>query len=252
MKFASLGSGSGGNSTIIKTESTCIMVDCGFSLKQTISRLNHLGLSGNELDAILVTHEHHDHWMGVMALATKYSLPVFLTVGSKRAISYKTTELFRLIENHHQFSIGDLTITPVPIPHDAADPVQYIFTNKTLCLGILTDLGHFTKYIVEQYKICDGLLLEANYDKEMLRSGPYPSHLKKRIDSKWGHLENSQVAEFLNAIDQTRLQQLIFGHISDKNNSIDRIVESIENTCIDLNAIHFAHQDKTSGWLELN
>ena len=252
MKFASLGSGSNGNSTLVKTESTCIMVDCGFSLKKSLNKLNCLGISGDQLDAILLTHEHSDHWAGVMPLATRYDIPVFLTVGSRRAIECQSSGLFRIIENYDKFSIGDLCITPVPIPHDAEEPVQYVFTNNTVCFGILTDLGHFTKYIVDQYKLCDGLLLEANYDKDMLRSGPYPSSLKRRIDSKWGHLANDQAFEFLKTIDHQRIQYLLFGHISEKNNSIEKITESMDKTWFDKSVIHFANQSSVSGWLQLN
>ena len=252
MKFASLGSGSNGNSTLVKTESTCIMVDCGFSLKQSVDRLNCLGISGDQLDAILLTHEHSDHWTGVMPLATKYGIPVYLTVGTRRAIDCQSSGLFRIIENYDKFHIGDLSITPVPIPHDAEEPVQYVFSNNTVCLGILTDLGHLTKHIFDQYKLCDGLLLEANYDRDMLRSGPYPSSLKRRIDSKWGHLENDQAFGFLKTIDHQRIQHLLFGHISEKNNSIEKITESIDKTWCDKNVIHFANQSTVSGWLQLN
>ena len=129
MRFASLGSGSKGNATLIEWRDTCVMVDCGFSIKETTLRMAKLAKQPQDLSAILVTHEHSDHWKGVMPLANKFGIKVYLTAGclKSRDLKNPTTD-FRIIDSHTEFQVGDLTVTPVPVPHDAREPVQYLFT----------------------------------------------------------------------------------------------------------------------------
>ena len=196
MKFASLGSGSKGNATIIDTENGCLMIDCGFSIKETTRRLERVGKSPQDISAILVTHEHSDHWKGVLPFSSKFSIDVYATAGCYRAVNVSpaTSELLKVICSHSEFMINNVHVLPIPVPHDANEPVQYIFSYDQYRLGILTDVGNITPYIVEQYNNCSGLLVEANHDIELLEAGAYPKFLKDRVAGQWGHLNNHHLS----------------------------------------------------------
>tara|TARA_B110000046_G_C13022439_1_gene411933 strand:+ start:4437 stop:5198 length:762 start_codon:yes stop_codon:yes gene_type:complete len=252
MRFASLGSGSKGNATLIEWRDTCVMVDCGFSIKETTARLAKLGKQPQDLAAILVTHEHSDHWKGVMPLANKFGIKVYLTAGclKSRDLQNPVTD-FHIIDSHTAFQVGDLQVTPVPVPHDAREPVQYLFNSADHKLGILTDIGSLTAHVNAQYDCCDGLLIEANHDLDMLATGPYPAFLKERVSGQWGHLNNQQTANLLMAVDQSRLQHLVVGHISDKNNSLDKVRPVIEQAYTGQGNLHFACQKDGFDWLYL-
>ena len=215
MRFASLGSGSKGNCTIVECNTTNILIDCGFSLKSTTTRLEQLNKSPADLTAILVSHEHSDHWKGVEDLAFKFNVPVYLSAGTYKAKSIESNRTgFHIINNHNDFVIGDFTITPVPVPHDAREPIQYVFKSASAQFGIITDLGHYTTHIVECYSNCNGILIECNYDEDMLNNGPYPKFLKQRVSGLFGHLSNSQAADLLSRLDCSDLQLSLI-HISE-------------------------------------
>ena len=252
MRFASLGSGSKGNATLIEWRNTCVMVDCGFSIKETTLRMAKLGKTPQDLSAILVTHEHSDHWKGVMPLANKFGIKVYLTAGCLKSRDLKdpTTD-FHIIDSHTEFQVGDLTVTPVPVPHDAREPVQYLFKSPKHKLGILTDIGSLTPHVEAQYDSCHGLLLEANHDLDMLAMGPYPGFLKDRVSGQWGHLNNHQTARLLANVDQSLIQQLVIGHISDKNNSLDKVRDAVEDVYTGQGNLHYACQQEGFDWLEL-
>ena len=252
MRFASLGSGSKGNATLIEWRDTCVMVDCGFSIKETTLRMAKLGKQPQDLSAILVTHEHSDHWKGVMPLANKFDIKVYLTAGclKSRDLKNPTTD-FHIIDSHTEFQVGDLTVTPVPVPHDAREPVQYLFNSLNHKLGVLTDIGSLTPHVEAQYDNCHGLLLEANHDLDMLAMGPYPAFLKDRVSGQWGHLNNQQTARLLANVDQSLIQQLVIGHISDKNNSLDKVRDAVEKVYTGQGNLHYACQQEGFDWLEL-
>ena len=252
MRFASLGSGSKGNATLIEWRDTCVMVDCGFSIKETTLRMAKLGKQPQDLNAILVTHEHSDHWKGVMPLANKFGIKVYLTAGclKSRDLKNPTTD-FHIIDSHTEFRVGDLTVTPVPVPHDAREPVQYLFNSLNHKLGVLTDIGSLTPHVEAQYDNCHGLLLEANHDLDMLAMGPYPAFLKDRVSGQWGHLNNQQTARLLANVDQSLIQQLVIGHISDKNNSLDKVRDAVEKVYTGQGNLHYACQQEGFDWLEL-
>ena len=252
MRFASLGSGSKGNATLIEWRDTCVMVDCGFSIKETTLRMAKLGKQPQDLNAILVTHEHSDHWKGVMPLANKFGIKVYLTAGclKSRDLKNPTTD-FHIIDSHTEFQVGDLTVTPVPVPHDAREPVQYLFNSLNHKLGVLTDIGSLTPHVEAQYDNCHGLLLEANHDLDMLAMGPYPAFLKDRVSGQWGHLNNQQTARLLANVDQSLIQQLVIGHISDKNNSLDKVRDAVEKVYTGHGNLHYACQQEGFDWLEL-
>ena len=252
MRFASLGSGSKGNSTVVESDTACVMVDCGFGLRNACTRLERIGKSPADLTAIIVTHEHSDHWKGIGALSAKYNIPVYLSAGSLKAKQIQSGEaLFNCIDSHRDFYVGDICIKPVPVPHDAREPIQYILSNGKVQLGILTDLGHFTPHVVSSYSKCDALLLECNYDDDMLLDGPYPRFLKERVSGMFGHLSNRQAADLLLALDLSRLKTLVIGHISAKNNDVSLIKAAIEPLCGEDIVLSFADQESGSPWMEI-
>lgn len=254
MKFASLGSGSKGNATIIDTEHGCLMIDCGFSIKETARRLERAGKSPQDISAILVTHEHSDHWKGVLPFASKFSIDVYATAGCYRAVnvSPSTSKLLKVICSHSEFMINNVHVLPIPVPHDANEPVQYIFSYDQYRLGILTDVGNITPYIVEQYNNCSGLLVEANHDIELLQAGAYPKFLKDRVAGQWGHLNNHQTASLLSAIDQQSIQKLVIGHISESNNNSARVKQAIEDVFPRSEKIIYANQNEGFDWVYLS
>ena len=254
MKFASLGSGSKGNATIIDTQHGCLMIDCGFSIKETARRLERVGKSPQDISAILVTHEHSDHWKGVLPFASKFSIDVYATAGCYRAVnvSPSTSKLLKVICSHSEFMINNVHVLPIPVPHDANEPVQYIFSYDQYRLGILTDVGNITPYIVEQYNNCSGLLVEANHDIELLQAGSYPKFLKDRVAGQWGHLNNHQTASLLSAIDQQSIQKLVIGHISESNNNSARVKQAIEDVFPRSEKIIYANQNEGFDWVYLS
>ena len=219
LRFASLGSGSRGNATVIEKNNTRILIDCGFGVKDTRIRLERLGLTLEQLDAILVTHEHGDHIGGVGRVARASGVPVFCSHGTYLTERLGKVPDLRLISSHKKFAVGDLEIEPVPVPHDAKEPVQYVVGDGDVRLGVLTDLGSITPHIRQCYARCEGLLLETNHDPMMLQHGPYPPKLKRRVGGPFGHLSNDQAQALLQELQHDKLQHVVAAHISDKNNT---------------------------------
>lgn len=221
MRFACLGSGSEGNGLVVEVDACRVLLDCGFSTKEAVLRLARLGLTPDDLDGILVTHEHSDHIGGVTRLANKFKLPVWLTHGSHTYLS-NLDQLpldARVIDSHAAFNVGDLCIEPFPVPHDAREPIQFVFTDGNHRLGVLTDTGSITPHIEQMLTGCDALVLECNHDANMLANGPYPTSLKQRVGGRFGHLDNHAAADLLRTIDTQKLTHLIAAHLSHKNNS---------------------------------
>ena len=219
-RFASLGSGSEGNGLVVEAGATRVLLDCGFSLTETRGRLTGLGLAPEDLDAIVVTHEHSDHIGGVARLAVKYELPVWCTHGTYIGWRTQTDMLpwVELISPSKAFTVGELEIRPFAVPHDAREPVQFVFMAGKHSLGVLTDAGHITPHVADSLSGVNALVLECNHDAEMLANGPYPSSLKKRVGGQYGHLENHQAAALLNLMDVSGLRHVIAAHLSQKNN----------------------------------
>ena len=221
MRFASLGSGSEGNGLLVESGATRILVDCGFRLSETVKRLGRLGLTPSDLAAVLVTHEHDDHVGGVARFARRYGLPVYLTYGTLMALGMRGSMMPRvsLIDSHSPFAIGDLEIHPYPVPHDAREPSQFVFSDGDRRLGLLTDTGDSTPHIERMLSGIDALVLECNHDLELLMNGPYPPTLKRRIAGRYGHLDNATAARLLAGIDCSRFQHFIAAHLSAQNNT---------------------------------
>ena len=248
-----MGSGSRGNSTLIEDEDTCILVDLGFTLKETLRRLHRLGRNPEDICAILVTHEHADHIHGVAAFARKYGTPVYLTPGTYNRARMGVMPSVHKVNCHRAFRIRNIGVEPVPVPHDAKEPCQYILSSRRRKVGVLTDLGHITPWVEQQYERCDALLLECNHDYRMLMDGPYPWPLKQRVGGLHGHLSNEQSAELLHKVEMSRLQHLIICHISEQNNLPALAMDAVqEPTARWSGELHVASQDDGFRWIELN
>jgi len=218
MRFASLGSGSKGNATLVEAGATRVLIDCGFSCAEAEKRLARLSLAPGDLDAILVTHEHSDHIAGVARLSRRHQLPVWMTAGTEAAHKGGELASYQCINSHRAFRIGDLEIQPFPVPHDAREPCQFVFSDGRRRLGLLTDVGSITPHMISALDNLDALILECNHDPDMLADGPYPPSLKQRVGGPFGHLSNQQAADIVKNISRTRLQHLVAAHISEKNN----------------------------------
>ncbi len=256
IRFASLGSGSKGNATLIesgvKDTDTRIMLDCGFSTKEVESRLAKLERKAESLTAIVITHEHSDHIIGVGRLARKYNIPVWLTHGTWDNCRDSDFPETHFINSHEDFAINDLFLHPFPVPHDAREPCQFVFSDGVSKLGIATDLGSITPHVIQQLDNVDGLLLECNYDSHMLHNGVYPQKLKERVSGSKGHLDNKQSVQLLQNLKVGKLKHIIGMHVSEKNNTTDYAIEAL---CDGLNceagAVSLASQSVGFAWREL-
>ena len=256
MRFASLGSGSAGNALVAEAGTTRLMVDCGFSIRETEQRLARLGLSPSDLDGILVTHEHDDHAGGVFRFAAKHQITVWITHGTLRGAQRYIPEHFdaplMVIDSHTSFSVGRLEVHPFPVPHDAGEPVQYVLYNGMHKLGVLTDTGCSTPHIEQMLSGCHALVLECNHDLDMLMNGPYAWSLKQRVKSRHGHLDNATSAELLSRLDNRHLQHLIAAHLSEKNNTPALAVGALAQAInCDKEWIGVATQAEGFGWREI-
>ncbi|MCB1759132.1 MAG: MBL fold metallo-hydrolase [Gammaproteobacteria bacterium] len=252
MRFASLGSGSRGNACLVEAGTTRLLLDCGFSARELERRLGQLEIDAASLEGILVTHEHQDHVRGVGALARRYRLPVWLTHGTQRCRSLGELPEARLIHAQQPaFRIGALSVTAYPVPHDAREPVQFVFSHASSRLGVLTDVGVITPHIVATLSACSALFLECNHDPEMLANGPYPPALQRRVGGSLGHLSNQQAAGLLRQIDHPGLQRLVIGHISEKNNTPGHVTEALERAVPRIEQrLALTSQESVSHWYE--
>jgi phosphoribosyl 1,2-cyclic phosphodiesterase len=252
VRFASLGSGSRGNATLIQYAETTVMVDCGFSISETELRLARLDVDPASIAAILVTHEHTDHASGVMRFALKHRIAVRCTAGTRQACLERGFETAEPFDNHGKFEIGDIQVTPVAVPHDAREPTQFLFDGGAHRFGLLTDVGSVTPHMRRMFSGCAALLLECNHDRDMLEDGPYPPSLKHRVGGPLGHLSNAQAADLLRSLDKQWLQHLVAAHLSDKNNTpaLARGALAEAMDC-DEDWIGVADQETGLDWLEM-
>jgi phosphoribosyl 1,2-cyclic phosphodiesterase len=222
-----LASGSRGNTTIVSSSRTKILVDAGISCRETVKRMRAAGDDPRALSAIVITHEHADHVGGLAVLARKFQVPVFMTGATHQAWSRahrdgtgERPQLARLeiFSAGRRFQVGDIEIAPFTIPHDAADPVGLTFRVDGIKVGIATDLGYTPPNVCHQLRGCDVLLIESNHDLEMLRVGPYPWSVKQRVGSSTGHLSNEKLAKFLCTEYDGNASYLVLAHLSELNN----------------------------------
>jgi phosphoribosyl 1,2-cyclic phosphodiesterase len=222
MRVTFLGSGSGGNCTLVGFGDTTVLVDCGFSAREVATRLRTLGEDPDRVQAIFVTHEHSDHSRGLRVFAKRTGVPLMASDGTAKSInadSYGPIDHER-VQAGESVRIGELVVTPFRVSHDAREPLGYVFqgTDGTR-LGYASDIGVMSGEAAEALGGCDHLALEANHDLEMLASGPYPLFLKRRISSDLGHLSNRASAEALEGLASDRLRQVFAIHVSRTNNT---------------------------------
>ena len=222
-----LASGSRGNSAIVESSSTRILVDAGISCRETFKRMKAAGDDPHSLAAILVTHEHADHVSGLLVLARKLNVPIFITGATHQAWSRAVRDAtgeppdvdrIEFFSSGRSFQIGDIAITPFTVPHDAVDPVGFTFRAEGVKVAIATDLGYIPPSVCDQLCGCDVMVLESNHDLEMLRGGPYPWSVKQRVMSRVGHLSNEALADFFASHYDGSAAYIVLAHLSEQNN----------------------------------
>jgi phosphoribosyl 1,2-cyclic phosphodiesterase len=255
MRMTVLASGSKGNSTLVASSRTRILVDAGLSCRELMKRMQMANEDPAAIDALLITHEHQDHVQGVAVLARKLGVPVYFTQATHRAwmrwmmpqkrLTYAAWLALRQqppgveevekasVEKAEDpcslpgveyfsagsgFSIGDIVVTPFTIPHDAADPVGFVFEADGVRMAIATDLGYMPPNVKMAIRNCDVLMLESNHDLEMLRDGPYPWSVKQRVMSRVGHLSNEATSDFLEKNYDGNASYVVLAHLSESNN----------------------------------
>ena len=249
IRFASLGSGSRGNATLIDIGEQLILVDCGFSLKQAEARFARLAVRPGDVTAVLITHEHADHVSGVAALSHKYGIPIFASYGTFKALD---NQVFGgRIYGGIAFPLGDVIVHPVVVPHDAREPIQFVFEYKSVRIGVISDLGQVTPHVISQYMGCSGLMMESNHDEDLLLKGNYPAKLKKRIAGNLGHLSNDQAVFFLDMVKHSDMK-VVVGHVSEQNNRIDLLEASFEQFRSYVDCLHFATQETGVDWVSID
>lgn len=221
MRFSVLGSGSKGNCVYIESGTTAILIDGGFSGKELEARLQSINRSSDNLDAIFVSHEHHDHICGVGIMSRRCRIPVFANPGTFAGAEKRLKTLHKRCEftTGEQFIFQDLHIRSFATSHDTNDPVGFVFSNGHHAVGFCTDTGIATRLIQARMMKCNALILEFNHDPEMLKTGPYPPSLQQRVRSRHGHLSNQDGAGLLAAVFHEQLERVVLAHLSETNNT---------------------------------
>lgn len=234
MRLCSIASGSSGNSIYVGNDNTHILVDAGISKKRINDGLHELGVKSEELNGILITHEHVDHIKGLGVFSRKYQIPIYATRGTIEGIrAYKglgcmPEGLLHEIEIDKDFKVGDIDVHPFAISHDANQPSGYRMNHNGKSIAVATDLGKYDDYTVDNLKNLSALLLEANHDIHMLEVGPYPYMLKQRVMGEKGHLSNELSGRLLCDILHDNLKGVFLGHLSKENNYAELAFETVK------------------------
>ena len=235
--FCSLYSGSIGNCLLVQTDKTNILIDAGVSQKKINEALSSLNLSLEDIDAILITHEHSDHIQSIGSISKKYNIPVYTNQETldnmpkqKEKIEIANQKLFTI---NNKFKINDLQILPFEIPHDAANPCGFNIFHQSKKISIATDIGHMNDDLLNKLHKSDFIMLEANYDPEVLKYSPYPYKLKQRIAGQYGHLSNATAGKTIGHLVSSGLNQAMLGHLSKENNfpelAYQTVTEELKN-----------------------
>ena len=248
LNFCSLYSGSSGNCLYVESDNTRLLIDAGVSLKKIECGLETLNVDPSSLDGILVTHEHSDHIQSLGSLSRKYNLPVFANSETFDAMPKQTdkisSENIKRFNTKERFSIKDIEVSPFSIPHDAANPCGFNIFNKSDKISIATDIGHMTSEILKQLENSQFILLESNYDTEVLKCSKYPYLLKKRIAGPNGHLSNEVASKVINYLLQGNLKTAMLGHLSKESNfpelAYQTVVDELINSGTDVSKLNLS------------
>ena len=234
MRLCSIASGSSGNCIYVGRDNTDLLVDTGISKKKIDAGLKELDIKGEELDGILITHEHSDHIQGLGVFSRKYEVPIYATPGTIEGIENYAPlgrmpeGLLHPIHTDESFILGDITIDPFRISHDAKEPSGYRMNCCGKSVAVATDLGIYDEYTVSKLKSLDAVLLEANHDIHMLEVGSYPYYLKRRVMGDKGHLSNELSGRLLCDILHDNLKHILLGHLSKENNYAKLAYETVK------------------------
>lgn len=262
MKFCSLYSGSSGNSIFVASGETKLLVEAGLSAKKIIEALCSIGEKPSDISAVLVSHEHSDHIRGAGILSRKFNLPIYASEGTWRGMEQMIGPVLecnkKVFLSYAPFDIGDITVTPFPIPHDANEPVGYSFSTCGKKVTIATDIGHISMELLNNFINSDLLLLESNHDLEMLKVGPYPWPLKKRIAGEHGHLSNDAAGEVIAYMAEKGTKQFLLGHLSKENNFPELAYQTVCNALCEKKlqagtdyTLDVAHRDRVGRVIEI-
>ncbi|HLZ00252.1 MAG TPA: MBL fold metallo-hydrolase [Candidatus Angelobacter sp.] len=259
VRMTVLASGSHGNCTVLSSARASILVDAGLSCRETLKRMKQAGEDPHQLRAIVISHEHADHIAGLQVLARKLQIPVYMTEATYQSWRRSTKDKdggpaklgrHEQFQSGHSFTVGDITVTPFTIPHDAADPVGFTFRADGVKVGLVTDLGYLPLSVKDHLRGCDGLMIESNHDLEMLRNGPYPWTVKQRVMSRVGHLSNAALAEFFEKDFDGKAAFLVLAHLSEHNNHPEIALRAakdalnLQGNLFASCAVTLAHQDQ--------
>jgi phosphoribosyl 1,2-cyclic phosphodiesterase len=253
-KVCVLASGSKGNAIYVANESTAVLVDAGMSGSEIKKRLCSRGIDPETLDAVVVSHEHGDHTLGVGIMSRRFKLPVYASEQTLIATNGRLGVLrdVRHFEPGTAFKVGSLIVRPFSLSHDAADPVGFTIHSNGTKIGIATDFGVATQLVCHHLKGCRLLVLEANHDVQMLEEGPYPWELKQRIRSRAGHLSNEASRDLLSEVADTQLEHVIVAHVSEKNNRPRRALSVVmEAATHPITRFSLARQDEAGDTITL-
>jgi phosphoribosyl 1,2-cyclic phosphodiesterase len=262
MHVTVLGSGSAGNCTLIETEATAILIDAGLSSRQIAQRLAQIGREIEQLDGILLTHEHSDHTRALGVLCKERSIPIYANRLTAEALTadpegHALKKIsWRLFSTGSPFEVGDLTVESFSVPHDAYDPVGFTVRQGSLAVGLITDLGHATKLVIERLRTMDALVIESNHDMKLLQEdAARPWALKQRIMSRHGHLSNDAAATLAGEVASDRLRQVFLAHLSRDCNRPELAQETVSQKLRQAGAAHVAvavaSQDTPTATLDL-
>jgi phosphoribosyl 1,2-cyclic phosphodiesterase len=265
MRFRSLGSGSTGNATLVEAGSgprrTRVLVDCGFTMRELQMRLGVAGLQPADIDAVFITHEHGDHIGCAVTLARKHGVPLYMSRGTWYAIKSPDLSagvardggpLLRFARDGASIEVQGLRLDPYTVPHDAHEPLQLTLTDGVSTLGVLTDAGSITPYLIHRLQNCSALLLECNHDRQMLADSSYPYSLKARVGGRWGHLSNDTSADILTQCLHGGLRHLVAAHLSEQNNRPELAAAALAQAAgTTSDDIVIATPAEGFGWLDL-
>lgn len=235
-KFLSLYSSSSGNSTLISNSDTNILIDAGVSSSKITASLNKAGIDAGEITAIFVTHEHSDHISGIRVLSKKYSIPVFALSSTMEGILESASDIpqgfLHIISPSKVYKIGSMNIKAFVTPHDSSSSVGYVIESEQKKYAVATDTGCITKSMLSNLAGCEAVLVEANHDVDMLKCGPYPYVLKKRILSDEGHLSNDKCAWLATQLAIWGTKRILIGHLSEQNNTPEKAFECVKQSLV--------------------